>query len=61
MLYIKFEDAEFFKVYSIEDLFGIFQEKPNATYMLHGGNTAHGNCENMFLLFSYNKICSVCY
>ncbi|XP_032686991.1 indole-3-acetaldehyde oxidase-like isoform X2 [Odontomachus brunneus] len=39
---IKFEDAEFFKVYTIEELFGIFQVKSNATYMLHGGNTAHG-------------------
>ncbi|XP_014482532.1 PREDICTED: xanthine dehydrogenase/oxidase-like isoform X2 [Dinoponera quadriceps] len=42
MLDIKLEDAEFFKVYSIEDLFAIFQQKPNATYMLHGSNTAHG-------------------
>jgi len=40
---IKLEDAEFYKVYSIEDLFAIFQQKPNATYILNGGNTAHGN------------------
>ncbi|XP_025155411.1 xanthine dehydrogenase/oxidase isoform X3 [Harpegnathos saltator] len=39
---IKLDDAEFFKVYSIENLFAIFQQKPKATYMLHGGNTAHG-------------------
>ncbi|XP_011334533.1 indole-3-acetaldehyde oxidase isoform X2 [Ooceraea biroi] len=39
---IKLEDAEFYKVYSIEDLFAVFQQKPNATYILNGGNTAHG-------------------
>lgn len=39
---IKLEDAEFYKVYSIEDLFAIFQQKPKATYILNGGNTAHG-------------------
>lgn len=40
---IKLADAEFYKVYSIENLFTVFREKPNATYILHGGNTAHGN------------------
>ncbi|KAL6263815.1 hypothetical protein P5V15_003898 [Pogonomyrmex californicus] len=39
---IKLEDTEFYKVYSIEDLFAIFKEKPDATYILNGGNTAHG-------------------
>ncbi|XP_036145980.1 xanthine dehydrogenase isoform X2 [Monomorium pharaonis] len=42
MLDIKLVDAEFYKVYSIEDLFAIFQRKPDATYILNGGNTAHG-------------------
>lgn len=40
---IKLADAEFYKVYSIENLFAVFQEKPDATYILNGGNTAHGN------------------
>lgn len=40
---IKLEDAEFYKVYSMHDLFEIFEQKPYATYILHGGNTAHGN------------------
>ncbi|KAL0109815.1 hypothetical protein PUN28_013466 [Cardiocondyla obscurior] len=39
---IKLADAEFDKVYSIENLFAVFQQKPNATYILNGGNTAHG-------------------
>jgi xanthine dehydrogenase/oxidase len=44
MLNVRMElaDGEFFKVYSIANLFAIFQEKPNATYILNGGNTAHG-------------------
>lgn len=40
---IKLADAEFYKVYSIDDLFALFRQKPNATYILNGGNTAHGN------------------
>jgi len=40
---IKLADSEFYKVYSIENLFAIFREKPDATYILNGGNTAHGN------------------
>ncbi|CAL1679573.1 unnamed protein product [Lasius platythorax] len=39
---IKLEDAEFYKVYTIEDLFAVFRQKPKATYILNGGNTAHG-------------------
>ncbi|XP_072742748.1 uncharacterized protein [Anoplolepis gracilipes] len=39
---IKLEDAEFYKVYTVEDLFAVFQHKPSATYILNGGNTAHG-------------------
>lgn len=40
---IKLKDGEFYKIYSIENLFAVFQQKPDATYILHGGNTAHGN------------------
>ncbi|XP_036145981.1 xanthine dehydrogenase/oxidase [Monomorium pharaonis] len=39
---IKLTDAEFYKVHSINDLFAVFEQKPNATYILNGGNTAHG-------------------
>ncbi|XP_039304251.1 xanthine dehydrogenase isoform X1 [Solenopsis invicta] len=39
---IKLEDAKFYKVYSLDDLFAIFQQNLNATYILNGGNTAHG-------------------
>ncbi|XP_020286836.1 xanthine dehydrogenase/oxidase-like isoform X2 [Pseudomyrmex gracilis] len=39
---IKLEDGEFHKVHSIDELFAIFERKPSATYILHGGNTAHG-------------------
>ncbi|XP_018394514.1 PREDICTED: xanthine dehydrogenase/oxidase-like [Cyphomyrmex costatus] len=42
MLYIKLADAKFYKVYSIKDLFTIFQRNPRATYILNGGNTAYG-------------------
>ncbi|XP_011882440.1 PREDICTED: xanthine dehydrogenase-like [Vollenhovia emeryi] len=42
MLDIKLADAEFYKVYTIDDVFAIFQQKPEATYILNGGNTAHG-------------------
>ncbi|XP_018394483.1 PREDICTED: indole-3-acetaldehyde oxidase-like [Cyphomyrmex costatus] len=42
MIYIVLEDAKFYKVYSIRDLFTIFQQNPRATYILNGGNTAYG-------------------
>lgn len=42
-IYMKLDGSEFYKVLSIEDLFEIFQKYPNASYVLHGGNTAHGN------------------
>lgn len=52
---IKLKDAEFYKVYSVEDLFAIFQQKPKATYILNGGNTAHGNfCLQSLII--YKKI-----
>ncbi|XP_025074447.1 xanthine dehydrogenase-like [Pogonomyrmex barbatus] len=41
-LNIKLGDGEFYKIYSIHDLFEIFRRKPHATYILNGGNTAHG-------------------
>lgn len=47
---IKLEDSEFFKVYTIEDLFAIFQQNPKATYILNGGNTAHGNCKKIVFI-----------
>lgn len=55
---IKLDDGEFHKVYSIDELFAIFQQKPNATYILHGGNTAHGNCEKS--IFPSYKIKNHC-
>ncbi|XP_017763664.1 PREDICTED: xanthine dehydrogenase/oxidase-like isoform X2 [Eufriesea mexicana] len=39
---MKLSGCEFHKVLSIDDLFEIFQKYPNASYVLHGGNTAHG-------------------
>jgi len=47
---IKLADTEFYKVYSIENLFEIFREKPDATYILNGGNTAHGNLLSIFTI-----------
>ncbi|KAL6263816.1 hypothetical protein P5V15_003899 [Pogonomyrmex californicus] len=41
-LNIKLGDEEFYKIYSVHDLFEIFRRKPHATYILNGGNTAHG-------------------
>ncbi|KYN05924.1 PREDICTED: xanthine dehydrogenase/oxidase-like [Cyphomyrmex costatus] len=42
MLSIKLEDAYFYKVYSVEMLFALLKINPQATYILNGGNTAHG-------------------
>ncbi|XP_018360424.1 PREDICTED: LOW QUALITY PROTEIN: xanthine dehydrogenase-like [Trachymyrmex cornetzi] len=42
MLIIKLKDAHFYKVTTIKDVFTIFDNNPNATYILNGGNTAHG-------------------
>jgi len=50
MLDIKLVDADFYKVYSINDLFAIFKKKPDARYILNGGNTAHGNFIRFWML-----------
>ncbi|KYN05923.1 Aldehyde oxidase 2 [Cyphomyrmex costatus] len=42
MLSIKLEDASFYKVSTIETLFTLLNNNPQATYILNGGNTAHG-------------------
>ncbi|KOC64413.1 Aldehyde oxidase 2 [Habropoda laboriosa] len=39
---MELDGSEFHKVLSIEDLFAVFKNNPNASYVLHGGNTAHG-------------------
>lgn len=39
---MKLDNSEFHKILSIDDLFALFQKNPNASYILHGGNTAHG-------------------
>ncbi|XP_076651937.1 uncharacterized protein LOC143358591 [Halictus rubicundus] len=39
---IKLDGAEFRKVLTVDSLFDVFQNRPNASYVLHGGNTAHG-------------------
>ncbi|CAL7942348.1 unnamed protein product [Xylocopa violacea] len=39
---MKLNGSAFYKVLSIDDLFAVFQNNPNASYVLHGGNTAHG-------------------
>lgn len=44
---MKLEDADFHKVLSVDHLFSMFQTYPNSTYILNGGNTAHGSfCES---------------
>ncbi|KAK2583672.1 hypothetical protein KPH14_009602 [Odynerus spinipes] len=39
---MKLQDTYFHKILTIDDLFSIFQKYPNSTYVLNGGNTAHG-------------------
>ncbi|XP_076758274.1 uncharacterized protein LOC143427746 [Xylocopa sonorina] len=39
---MKLDGSAFYKVLSVDDLFAVFQKNPNASYVLHGGNTAHG-------------------
>lgn len=41
-LHIKFKDTEFFKVWSIEGIFRLFNENSTKSYILYGGNTAQG-------------------
>ncbi|XP_054016678.1 uncharacterized protein LOC128897052 isoform X1 [Hylaeus anthracinus] len=36
------DGSQFHKLLGIDDLFQVFKEHPDATYVLHGGNTAHG-------------------
>ncbi|XP_046483350.1 xanthine dehydrogenase/oxidase isoform X2 [Neodiprion pinetum] len=40
--HIIFDNAEFYKVPTVDGLFSIFEKYPDASYVLHGGNTAHG-------------------
>lgn len=40
---MKLDGSQFHKVLTVDDLFTLFQNNPNASYVLHGGNTAHGN------------------
>ncbi|XP_018402593.1 PREDICTED: xanthine dehydrogenase-like [Cyphomyrmex costatus] len=42
MLSIKLGDAYFYKVSTVETLFELLKNNPQATYILNGGNTAHG-------------------
>ncbi|XP_076397558.1 uncharacterized protein LOC100882814 isoform X3 [Megachile rotundata] len=39
---MKLEGVQFHKVLSVDDLFAVFEKNPNASYILYGGNTAHG-------------------
>ncbi|XP_015110494.1 xanthine dehydrogenase [Diachasma alloeum] len=39
---MEFGDVKFQKVLDIDSLFGVFTSNPNASYVLNGGNTAHG-------------------
>ncbi|XP_076639451.1 xanthine dehydrogenase/oxidase isoform X2 [Colletes latitarsis] len=39
---MKLDGAEFHKVLSVSDLMELFEKKPNASYILNGGNTAQG-------------------
>ncbi|XP_043523035.1 xanthine dehydrogenase/oxidase-like isoform X2 [Frieseomelitta varia] len=39
---MKLDGSHFYKVLSVDDLFTVFKNNPDKTYVLHGGNTAHG-------------------
>lgn len=57
-IYMKFGNTKFYKVTSINELFLIFTENKNLSYILNGGNTAHGkkkNNNNLFCSFDYQK------
>ncbi|XP_012273308.1 xanthine dehydrogenase/oxidase [Orussus abietinus] len=41
-IHIKLKNAEFYKTSTIQGLFDILAKHPNSTYVLNGGNTAHG-------------------
>ncbi|XP_066582260.1 uncharacterized protein [Prorops nasuta] len=41
-VHMKLGDANFHKVLTVDNLFSIFDKNPDATYILNGGNTAHG-------------------
>ena len=41
-VHLKFENAQWFKVTSMNEIFEIFDKVGNAPYILVGGNTAHG-------------------
>ncbi|XP_078042324.1 uncharacterized protein LOC144472818 isoform X2 [Augochlora pura] len=42
MINIKLDGSAFHKVLTVDALFEVFRNNPDATYVLHGGNTAHG-------------------
>lgn len=36
------ESIQFYKVLQVKEIFEIFENNLQATFMIHGGNTAHG-------------------
>ncbi|XP_023246390.1 xanthine dehydrogenase/oxidase-like [Copidosoma floridanum] len=41
-IHLNLEGAEFFKVFSVDQIFAIFKKKTSSTYILNGGNTGNG-------------------
>lgn len=46
-IYLKLKDADFFKVFTIGQIFEIFNKYPKASYILNGGNTGNGNANKL--------------
>lgn len=42
-------NVQFHKVLSVEGLFNVFNNNPNATYVLNGGNTGHGKATVLYI------------
>lgn len=36
------DSTKFYKILDIANLFTVFEKHPNASYVINGGNTAHG-------------------
>jgi len=46
-IHLKLENAQWFKVTRMNEIFEIFDKVGNVPYILVGGNTAHGKFETM--------------
>ena len=47
-LHLQLKNTDYYKILNIESIFKIFENNVDKSYILYGGNTAHGNKTTLF-------------